>query len=177
MSNAFNFDKIQKTENFIVKINSKACYGFFEHDKLGDECGGGLWFEGKNLMDYDGVPDLPKEVRQAIVTLGYRFDEDEVESSQITDYQKHLFQILGEEGSEISQACSKIIRFTPFHQAPGYENTNIQNLTIEVNDVFAVLDLLSQEGFTIQRDEALINSKKERIAKYFKISQELGTYK
>lgn len=45
--------------------------GYFEHVDLGDECGGGLWFEKKQLEDYDGVPELPKDVIKGIRKLGY----------------------------------------------------------------------------------------------------------
>lgn len=32
---------------------------------------GGLWFEGKELVDYDGCFELPKEVAIAVKDLGY----------------------------------------------------------------------------------------------------------
>ena len=45
--------------------------GYFEHDVYGDELGGGLWFEGKKLVDYDGVYSLPDEVIEGLEKLGY----------------------------------------------------------------------------------------------------------
>ena len=45
--------------------------GWFEHYIYGEELGGGLWFEGKELVDYDGVYSLPDEVIKAIEMLGY----------------------------------------------------------------------------------------------------------
>ena len=33
---------------------------------------GGLWFEGKELVDYDGCFELPEEVAVAIKELGYK---------------------------------------------------------------------------------------------------------
>jgi len=32
---------------------------------------GGLWFEGKELVDYDGCYELPQEVAMAVKELGY----------------------------------------------------------------------------------------------------------
>jgi hypothetical protein len=40
---------------FETVINPWDDFGYFEHEDYGDEWGGGLWFEGKNLIDYDGV--------------------------------------------------------------------------------------------------------------------------
>lgn len=45
--------------------------GYFEHNTLGDGCGGGLWLEGMEVTDYDGVFELPKEVREALKAEGY----------------------------------------------------------------------------------------------------------
>lgn len=45
--------------------------GCFEHNDLGDDCGGGLWFVGMEVTDYDGVFELPKEVREALKAEGY----------------------------------------------------------------------------------------------------------
>ena len=45
----------------------------FEHTELGEEGGaGGLWFEGKELVDYDGnIEELPKAVIEICEHLGY----------------------------------------------------------------------------------------------------------
>lgn len=48
--------------------------GWFEHSELGDECGGGLWFEGMTLVDYDGVYSLPEDVIDACEMLGFNMD-------------------------------------------------------------------------------------------------------
>jgi hypothetical protein len=56
---------------FEVVINHWENFGYFEHEDYGDEWGGGLWFEGKNLIDYDGVYELPSEVIAGIRELGY----------------------------------------------------------------------------------------------------------
>jgi hypothetical protein len=61
-------------EAFEIGIHSTEPRGWFEHMQLGDECGGGLWFEkvrGKlRLIDYDGVFSLPRPVIDGIRALG-----------------------------------------------------------------------------------------------------------
>lgn len=46
-------------------------YGYFEHEELGDDCGGGLWFEKKRLVGADGTSSVPKSVIKGIRQLGY----------------------------------------------------------------------------------------------------------
>jgi len=36
---------------------------------------GGLWFEDKTLIDYDGCYELPEEVQLALKELGYSLEE------------------------------------------------------------------------------------------------------
>ena len=46
--------------------------GFFEHNEFGDEYGGGLSFEGKVLVDYDGIVGyVPKEVCDSLEEEGF----------------------------------------------------------------------------------------------------------
>ena len=37
---------------------------------------GGLWFEGNEVVDYDGIYELPDEVKLAIRDMGYKIDDD-----------------------------------------------------------------------------------------------------
>ena len=48
-----------------------------QSDEDDDEsyCSGGLWFEEKDLVDYDGCFELPKEVKIALIHLGYNLQE------------------------------------------------------------------------------------------------------
>ena len=65
------------TDNFTVEIfDETPLRGYFEHNELGDNCGGGLWFEGLELIDYDGVYCLPKEVIQALRNTGFYVGEE-----------------------------------------------------------------------------------------------------
>lgn len=64
-----------------VEVSPTTKYGWFEHNELGDESGGGLWFDTTesgqlNLIDYDGVFELPKDVIEALVRLGCQVGED-----------------------------------------------------------------------------------------------------
>jgi hypothetical protein len=63
------------TENFEIRVSESTQYGYFEHNTLGDECGGGLWFIGDELVDYDGVFQLPKEVVEALRNHGFLLDD------------------------------------------------------------------------------------------------------
>lgn len=47
---------------------------YFEHNRLGDESSGGMWFEGKELVDYDGVFALPKSVVEYLTSVGYNME-------------------------------------------------------------------------------------------------------
>ena len=63
------------TKNYMIGVNDYNCYGYFEHNSVGDESTGGLWFDSqKVLRDYDGVFRLPKEVIEELVSRGYNMD-------------------------------------------------------------------------------------------------------
>ena len=48
----------------------RGSHGYYEHDNYGE--GGGLTFEGKTLVDYDGMAVLPKNVIKALRKGGFR---------------------------------------------------------------------------------------------------------
>ena len=60
-----------ETGSFTVGVSPTTNYGYFEHHDLGDEYGGGLWFNGNELIDYDGVFELPLEVIEGLEEHGY----------------------------------------------------------------------------------------------------------
>lgn len=66
-----NFIKLEKG-NWVIEIGPKGEYGYFENTVHGG--GGGLWFEGRELVDYDGVAELPKTVFAMLVGAGYNLD-------------------------------------------------------------------------------------------------------
>lgn len=63
-----------QTENFTLYFGDSETQAYFEHDRLGDNCGGGLWFDEDGLMDYDGVFSLPQEVTNKLRELGIPVD-------------------------------------------------------------------------------------------------------
>lgn len=48
-------------------------HGYFENNMTG--AGGGLWFSGHRLIDYDGVCELPSTVKTILADLGFILDE------------------------------------------------------------------------------------------------------
>lgn len=54
---------------WMVEISPSTQYGYFENIVTG--AGGGLWFDGPELVDYDGVVELPKAVVDALAGAGY----------------------------------------------------------------------------------------------------------
>lgn len=81
---AYNFNKQIQSGKFDIQVDEASRYGFFEHDELGDEAGGGLWFgyehdengdrtsdERLHLEDFDGMSELPKKVIEGLRSLGY----------------------------------------------------------------------------------------------------------
>lgn len=63
--------KVTETDNFTVSISTDGSYGTFEHHTMGEDWGGGLWFDDNNeLYDYDGVAYLPEEVQDELIKRG-----------------------------------------------------------------------------------------------------------
>lgn len=67
----YNFTTKLQTKNFTIDIADAEGYGYFEHDRVGEDRAGGLWFRDKALTDYDGVFELPREVIKALQDAGY----------------------------------------------------------------------------------------------------------
>ena len=67
----YNFDVklVSGTGRWVVEIDSSANYGYFEDTVNSGE--GGLWFEGKALVDYDGFSELPKTVEKMLLLAEY----------------------------------------------------------------------------------------------------------
>ena len=62
----------------IIRIRDESRGGFELYDtESGGEnwyAEGGLWFRGKDLVDYDGVHALPKVVESKLIEMGYCLD-------------------------------------------------------------------------------------------------------
>ena len=63
------------TKNFWIEILSPS-KGYFEHETEGDNCAGELLFDGKALIDYDGVFALPTDVIWAVRKLGFHVGKE-----------------------------------------------------------------------------------------------------
>lgn len=78
MENSFGTTREQDdiTLSVTIGINEGEDYGWFElyDDATGGDdwyAEGGLWFEGKELTDYDGVAGLPVCIIKKLEELGY----------------------------------------------------------------------------------------------------------
>jgi hypothetical protein len=65
------------------------------------------------------------------------------------------------------------LRFTPNHQFELYKTTNFEELVLEMNDVYAITEMLDEEGLTIFVNDERIDSKKARTEKYIEVSKKL----
>jgi hypothetical protein len=60
------------TKRFEVGFIGNGERGYFEHHERGDEYGGGLWFDGLTLVDYDGISGyLPAEILDELEARGF----------------------------------------------------------------------------------------------------------
>ena len=69
---AYNFDKKQQVGDWLVEVDTEKQYGYFESQEHGD--GGGLWFTNNELVDYDGVYEIPKQVVMALQAMNLNVD-------------------------------------------------------------------------------------------------------
>jgi len=90
--------------------------------------------------------------------------------------QEQLLVILMEECAEVTQRASKALRFgltDPTGTEPNQPYTNKDRLLMEVNDLYAVIEMVfDSEGRFYS--PMLIQDKKEKVEKYLKLSEKLG---
>lgn len=87
-----------------------------------------------------------------------------------------LVQIM-EEASEVSKCASKCLRFGEHHAQFGYERTAAARLIEELIDLWAVVQMGQTEQIVNPWPDNLqerMDTKKAKVEKYLKISQELG---
>jgi hypothetical protein len=115
----YTFDKKAQVGQQLIQIDSKAQYGCFEHQELGDEGpGGSLTFDDdKFLIDYDGVYELPRNVIKAIRQLGYIVGPDfesepkGVIMSEVTEFTpKAVRRILEREIESLRRSSDRLAR-------------------------------------------------------------------
>ena len=69
---AYNFDKKEQVGDWLVEVDTAKQYGYFENQEHGGE--GGLWFKDNELVDYDGVYEIPKQVIMALQSMNLNVD-------------------------------------------------------------------------------------------------------
>lgn len=88
---------------------------------------------------------------------------------------QHLLTKLAEEAAEVAQIALKTQQFGPDEIMPGQPHTNFQLCHLEIDDLFAVVELLNENhNFEYVKSERRIKAKKEKIVKYLAFSTELG---
>ena len=87
---------------------------------------------------------------------------------------EHLLTILMEECCELAQDTAKAKRFGVNEQRD-LPTSNRDRMEKEFNDVFAVIEMLKDEGCILRLDPVAMELKKAKVEKYLKYSAECGT--
>ncbi len=87
---------------------------------------------------------------------------------------EYLFLLLMEECGEVTQAASKCLRFTPDHTYGGYDETNLERLGTELQDLFTIVNLLEEE-LKVSFEKKPGKLKLKSTADYMAISKRMGT--
>jgi hypothetical protein len=91
---------------------------------------------------------------------------------------EYMLTLLMEECAEVSQRASKCLRFGMKDTQPDHELNNTSRLLHEVIDVLTILEMMTEEGLLPEPENVdvrgLSAEKRERLATYFKLSQDLG---
>lgn len=83
---------------------------------------------------------------------------------------EHLFTILGEECSEVTQRACKIIRFGENEVEPGQQEDNIRRIEREYAQLIAVAEMI---GLHVRQEDK--TAKVEKVKKFMKYSRQIGT--
>lgn len=89
---------------------------------------------------------------------------------------EHLLACLAEECAEVAQAVGKALRFGLADGYPGTTRTNALDIARELNDLFAVAEMLEEEGvipiFGVTEDVFL---KKAKVKEFMRYAEQRGT--
>jgi len=92
---------------------------------------------------------------------------------------EHLLTCLMEECAEIQKAAAKALRFGLDDHAPGSDATNADDISHEIIDLLAIIEMLKAEkiisDINQQETELLIEAKKEKVEIYMVYSKERGS--
>lgn len=80
MENSYTTVKEQNNIKLNVSITlweNRGCFEIYDIETEGEEwyAEGGLWFNGKDLTDYDGVFALPKCIEDKLTEMGYNLED------------------------------------------------------------------------------------------------------
>lgn len=90
---------------------------------------------------------------------------------------EHLFTILQEECAEVIQCVSKIKRFGLSNTQPSSGLLNLQILVNEINDLYATVEMLQEDGVPIPYDPTKVGNKKGKVKHFLEVSRKEGTLK
>lgn len=89
---------------------------------------------------------------------------------------EHLLTITSEECNETAQRISKALRFGLSEIQPGQKRTNIERFTEEFSQLYAMVEMLKEEGHIHKiLDEEEIQNKKVKVEKYLEYCKQIGT--
>ena len=89
---------------------------------------------------------------------------------------EYLLTCLAEEAVEVAQRATKAMRFGCAEVQPGQPLSNVQRISQELSEVFALAELLEEEGVKIlPLSSDAIERKREKVAAFMKYSRECGT--
>lgn len=88
---------------------------------------------------------------------------------------EHLLVILMEECNEVAQRVSKALRFGLNEIQPGHTLTNAQRISVELTDLYAVREMLLEQGLIPELDPIAITEKKAKVETFMNYARELGT--
>ncbi len=88
---------------------------------------------------------------------------------------EHLLTILTEECAELQQATAKALRFGLQDGCPGTDRTNEADMRVELNQLYAVADMLREEGLKLDPDYKVTRDKKAKVEHYLEYARKQGT--
>ena len=92
---------------------------------------------------------------------------------------EHLLTCLMEECAEIQKAAAKALRFGLDDHAPNSDSTNAEDISTEIIDLLAVIEMLKEEKIIPEirqhNADSLIARKKEKVKQYMNYVKERGT--
>lgn len=89
--------------------------------------------------------------------------------------QEHLLTCLSEECAEVSKVVSKMLRFGVDDQSPHLDKDNLHLLFDELNDLFAVVEMLHDVDIHWRIDNGAVIDKKAKVEKWMRHAKSRGT--